>query len=169
MLPGPSSRVAGLEDEASIGPQCASNGPQRTADLLVIDEDLEGVPGHHDEIELVGPRRRLERAEVPLDVGAHAGLVQHRVGRIQPAEPATVPCLSRQAKQFAGPAPDVEDGVSRQHQRQVEGEVGAPLARCVVEPRQLGLLEQPVRHRAIVPGPQEPSVADPIGFHHAPW
>ena len=46
-----------------------ANCCERVAELVVVDEDLEGVAGHDDEVELVAPVERGQIAEDPLDVG----------------------------------------------------------------------------------------------------
>ena len=65
------------------------------------------MAGHDDEVELPLPVDRGEVAEDPLDVGAGARLIEHRVGGVEPAQPAAV-ATPGLAQQVAGAAADIE-------------------------------------------------------------
>ena len=101
-------RVAGLECETPVLSHDRPDGGERSPQLIVFDEHLEGMTGHHDKVELVVPIGRGEVTENPLDVRAPAGLVEHRLGRVEPAQPPGMPGLPRPVQQRTGPAADVE-------------------------------------------------------------
>ena len=106
---------------------------QRGSQLVVFDEDLEGVAGHHDEVELLGPVDGGEVAVDPLDVGAPSGLLEHGVGRVEAGEASGVAGLAGQVEQLAGAAADIEDGIGGEQEGEVEVEVAAVRGEGVVE------------------------------------
>ena len=124
-LPCAGEGVSGLEGEAAaVGERSADSG-EGVSQLVVVEEDLEGVAGHCDEVELAGPVDRGKVAADPFDVGALAGLLEHGAGGIEAGEASGVAGLAGEVEQFARTAADVEDAVGGQQEGEVEVEVAA--------------------------------------------
>ena len=54
-LPLPDQWIAGLEREDATGCQRRADGSERGPDLVVADQFLECMPGHHRQVELTVP------------------------------------------------------------------------------------------------------------------
>jgi hypothetical protein len=155
-LPGAGRRVPRLEDEPPVGREGGPDGAQRQAQLLVADEDLEGVPGHHDEIELAAPLHGPQISERPLDTGfPPACLDEHRGGGVDSREPPGVSLAAGPAQQLPGTAPDIEHGAGRHHQVQTEVVPGAPRIETVVQRGQGQVRERAIHHRGSLAHPVE--------------
>lgn len=147
VLPGASERVSGLEGEAAAEAEGAADGGQRGSQLIVVDEDLEGVTGHDDEVEPVAPVERGQIAQDPLDVGLLLpGQVEHGGGGVEAAESSGVAGLAGGMQELAGAAADVEDAVGGHEEGQVEVEVSSVEGEGVVEVGECGVGEDGVGH-----------------------
>lgn len=133
VVPGAGEGISGLEGEAAALGEGAADGGEGLSQLVVVEEDLKGVAGHGDEVELVGPVDGGQVAVDPVDVGALAGLVEHGAGGVEPAEASAVAGVVGQVQQLTGAATDVEHRVGREQQGEVEVEVAAVGGEGVVE------------------------------------
>ncbi|KUM74508.1 hypothetical protein AQI70_16800 [Streptomyces curacoi] len=150
-LPGPRGRIPRLEHEASAGAEGVAHAAQRLAQLLVADEHLERVPGHHDQLELRSPPPRPQITEHPLDAAAvPPGLYQHGGGRIEPHEPPRVTVGPGPPEQPARTAPDIEHRVGGPHKTEVEVVARPPRIEGVVQHGEREIRERPIDHRGSV-------------------
>jgi hypothetical protein len=154
------ARAAGLRVSKTNRPPVPRgrpHGPQRGAQLLVAEEDLEGVALHDDEVELVVPQTGSEIAQHPLHAGRPAaGLHEHRGRRIQADEPAGVAGVRGPGEQPARAAADVEDGLGGHHEVQVEVVVRPPRIDAVVQRGERGIRERMIDHRGSLPHRGDP-------------
>jgi hypothetical protein len=118
--------VARLEREPTTLAQRRPDRSQRRAQLVVVDQALEGVADHRGQVELAVPGRLGGHAGHPLNVGAPTRPIQHRPVRLQPDQPTRTPGLPRLAQHAARPAAHVQDGGGGHHQVVVEGVAGIP-------------------------------------------
>ena len=102
-LPFAQQRVAGLEHEAAAGRERGADGGEGGGDLAIRHEHLEGVTGHHDQVERRGEARGGEVAEGPVDRGIAARHRQHPGGGIEPAR--RPPCPATRALISSSPVP----------------------------------------------------------------
>jgi hypothetical protein len=91
--------VAGFEGEVAVRGERGADGGERGVDLLVGQEDLEGVAGHDDQVELAVPGDGAEVADGPVDVGLSSGCVEHRGGRVEVVQASAVAGLAGAAEQ----------------------------------------------------------------------
>jgi hypothetical protein len=73
-----------------------------------LQDHLDGVAGHDDEVELLIPGARGSLTEDPLDIRPLPCLLQHRPGGVDPSQSAGVPGLPGQAQQLIRSAADIE-------------------------------------------------------------
>ena len=151
-LPLAGGGIARLEHETAVvgegGPDRGERGPQ----FVVADKDLKRVAGHHDQVELTVPADRFKVSENALDIRPPACLAEHRLGRIEPAQPPLVTSVPCPVQQLARPAADIEHRTRGHHQGQVEVEVVPPRAQSVIQLGERRLGEQAVGHHACLPG-----------------
>lgn len=133
-FPGSGERVSGLEGEAAVVAEEGANSCERVAELVVVDEYLEGVTGHDDEVELLVAVDGGQVAKGPVDVGLlPPGQVEHGGGGVEAAESSVVAGLAGGMQELAGAATDVEDAVGGHEEGQVEVEVASVEGEGVVE------------------------------------
>ena len=154
LLPLASQRITCLEHEAPVTHESGAYRGQRVPQLVVFDEHLERVTGHHDEVELPAPIDRGQVARHPLYVRPLPRLPEHRLRGIEPAESSAVPGFPRHTQQLARAATHVEHASRRHHEWKVEPEVPPSLAERIVQLGETGLGEEAVHHHGTVPARQ---------------
>ena len=145
--------VAGLERKATVARQGCSDCGQRTAQVVVPDQGLERMAGHHHQVEFAVPGRRVEVAQNPFDPRNRPGLLDHPDTRIEAAQPPRVAGLTGFAEHGAGAAADVEHRAGRHHQGAIEREIRSAGRRReeVVEFGERGVIEVAIDHELTPP------------------
>lgn len=131
-LPGARRRVSRLERDSALLCQGVSDRCERGAQLLISDEDLEGLAGHDDQVELPVERDGRQIPEDPRCVRPCSRHVEHPRRGIKPDQPPGVTRVAGHVQEGARPAADVEHGLRGHDHRQVEAKVVSTVRR--VEP-----------------------------------
>ena len=138
VLPVPHGRVPGLEREPAARREVAGQGTERRADVAVLQEQLEHVPGHDDQVEAAAggqPRRAgLDPAD-PAAARPGPGQGQHRRCRVGARH--VVPPARELAGELPRAAAHVEDpGRWRAGQAEIERSAGVGGIERVIQRRQ---------------------------------